>query len=69
MLPFQNKVLYLLIILNHIIMEKQIIVKERVMKLGGKAFEDAIDKAKNTNETITSFGVRIRRLTKQLIIL
>lgn len=69
MLLFQNKLLYLLIILKHKIMEKQIVVKERVRKLGDKAFIDAMDKAKSSNDTKTSFGVKIKRLKNLLILL
>jgi hypothetical protein len=49
-------------------MEKQIVIKERVNKKGEAAVVDALIVAKTTNEKITSFGVRIKRLANQLIL-
>lgn len=50
-------------------MEKQIVVKERVRKLGGEAYMDAIQTAKTTTLKKTSFGVRIKRIANLLILL
>lgn len=50
-------------------MEKQIVIKERVRKMGEAPIQDAIDKAKSTSDTKTSFGVRIKRIKNSLILL